>query len=282
MDTKLPADIPPVKFFGLTFLLSWLIWIPLVLSHFNLGPLHIPEGASNLVRLFGVLMPAVSALIWTSRAGKGATRQLLRRLLDWRVSPVWWLAAGIVQPALLIAAGLAYNWLKGTTEVAFIPWGGAAALVVNTLMLLIAVLGEEIGWRGVALPALLKRNPSWRASLILAGVWGLWHLPFWLLLETFDQFGWGYIGLNFLFVFPLTVYITWLYDHSHFSLLLSVVCHLTFNIVNNAIMPATVTPGSFAMVGVLEWTLALLVLTRLEPRLVSDSRAHWNALGDMK
>jgi hypothetical protein len=93
MDIKLPADIPPVKFFGLTLLLSWLIWVPLVLAHFEVGPFRVPEATSNLVRLFGVLMPAVSGLVLTALAGKEEVRRLLGRLLDWRVSPIWWLAA---------------------------------------------------------------------------------------------------------------------------------------------------------------------------------------------
>lgn len=271
------VDIHPVKFFGLTFLLSWLIWIPLDLAHFNLGPFQISEGVSNLVRLFGVLMPAVSALVWARRAGKGAARQLLGRLADWRAGWFWWLAAGIFQPLLLIAAGVSYNWLKGATEVAFIPWGGAAALVVNIIMLLIAVLGEEIGWRGVALPALLKRYPAWQASLGLGLLWAIWHVPFWLLLDTFDQFGWGYIGMSILFLFPLTVYITWFYNHSQFNLVLSVLFHLTFNIVTNAVLPVTLTPGAFALVGALEWVLALVLISRLETPAVKALRAHWQA-----
>ena len=197
--------------------------------------------------------------------------------MDWRVSPIWWLAAGVLQPTLLILAGLAYNGLVGGTAVTLIPWGGAAALVVNILMLLIAVLGEEIGWRGVALPALLRRFEPWKASLILGAVWALWHLPFWLLLDTFDQFGWGYTGLNFLFVFPLTVYITWFYNHSQFGLLLSVVFHLAFNIVNTAILPVTLVPGAFAVVVVLEWVLAALLVPRLDTPAVKALRTDWNA-----
>jgi hypothetical protein len=56
-------SIGMLQFFGLTYLLSWLIWIPLDLSHFGIGPFSIPEATSNFIRLFGVLMPAVTALI---------------------------------------------------------------------------------------------------------------------------------------------------------------------------------------------------------------------------
>jgi uncharacterized protein len=37
-------------------------------------------------------------------------------------------------------------------------------------------MGEEIGWRGYLLPALLEKNVS-HTYLIVGCVWGLWHLP---------------------------------------------------------------------------------------------------------
>jgi hypothetical protein len=44
------------QFFGWSFLLSWLIRIPLTLAHFNLGPVRVSEQVRGLVRLLGVLM----------------------------------------------------------------------------------------------------------------------------------------------------------------------------------------------------------------------------------
>ena len=260
------TPVSSVKFFTLTFILSWLIWIPLTLSHFHIGFFQIPEGLSSMVRLIGVLMPATSAIILTAQTGgRRAVRSLFLRLTLWQVNWRWWLVAVLVQPILLIVAGLSINWLSGEAEIHSETLASIGALIVNVIFLLIATLGEEIGWRGVALPTLQQRNSAAKASMILGLLWASWHLPFWLLLDTFDQYGFGYIGMNFLFVLPLTFYITWFFNHTQSSLLLAVMFHLTFNTVNTVLFPVTTHPGAFGVLIALESIMALIILRHLEP-----------------
>src|SRR3546814_20952371 len=47
-------------------------------------------------------------------------------------------------------------------------------------------LGEELGWRGFALPRLLELMDARRASLLLGLVWAVWHLPAFF-LSTLSQ-----------------------------------------------------------------------------------------------
>jgi len=238
--------ITPLAFFALTYALSWVIWIPLALSHFGVGPFQIPEETSSGVRLLGVLMPAVAAILLSAlTGGRAAVGALLKRLTLWRVGWRWWVAAALVYPLLLVAAGLIYNLLDGQPPVAPAQQVTAVALLVNVVMLSLATLGEEIGWRGVALPALQRSQSPLAASLVLGFLWAAWHLPFWLLLDTFDQYGLGYFGLNFLFIVPATLFITWVFNHTRASLLLPVVFHVVFNIVNVAVFPVTPTLGAF-------------------------------------
>jgi membrane protease YdiL (CAAX protease family) len=259
------SQVRPAAFFGLTFLLSWLIWVPLALSHFRIGHIHVPEGISSSVRLLGVLMPATSALLLTAWAGgRGAVRGLLGRLTIWRVGWVWWVVAAVVQPVLLVATGLLYNALGGRPPVTALPPVSAAALVVNVVMLALATLGEEVGWRGMALPALQQRHSALTASAILGLLWATWHLPFWLLLDTFDQFGAVYLALNYLLIQPSTFYITWFFNHSRSSLLLPVAFHVAFNIVNVAWLPVTTNVRAFGLFIAAQWVIALLVLPHLE------------------
>jgi len=256
-------SITPFRFFALTYLLSWLIWIPLTLSHFGIGSFHIAEETSVIVRLFGVLMPAISALILTAQTG--GLQTLFARLVLWRVDWKYWIAATLVQPILLLASALTFN-LFAQTDISPTPIASASALIVNVIFLLIATLGEEIGWRGVALPALQQKHSALKASLLLALLWLIWHLPFWMLLDTFDQFGIGYIGMNLLFGLPLTLYMTWFFNHTKSSILLPVAFHLTFNVVNTVRYPVTITIGAFWILIAFEWIVALIILPRLNSK----------------
>ncbi|HRZ89881.1 MAG TPA: CPBP family glutamic-type intramembrane protease, partial [Spirochaetia bacterium] len=53
-----------------------------------------------------------------------------------------------------------------------------AAFVVN---LTSGPLGEELGWRGYALPRLRRTRSTTASGLLLGLVWGFWHLPLWLM-----------------------------------------------------------------------------------------------------
>jgi membrane protease YdiL (CAAX protease family) len=267
--TNHTSVVRPDVFFIVTFLLSWLIWVPLDMSHFGIA-FHIPESTSSIVRLLGVLMPAVSAILLTRiMGGRGATRALWARLVLWRVNWKWWLAAVVGQPLLLMLAAVFTNLLSGS-KVTPEPLVSAGAFIVNVVMLLIATLGEEIGWKGVALPSLQVKNSAVKSSGILGLMWAAWHIPFWLLLDSFDQFGIGYLGLNFLFVLPLTFYITWFFNHSQQSLLLPVMLHLTFNIVNTILLPVTLNVTAFLVFGVLEWIVMLFIFPHLEAGILNE------------
>jgi uncharacterized protein len=259
---------PPVRpftFFIITYLVSWSIWIPLALYRFDVG-LHIPAGTRNAVSLLGVLMPAVTALILSARAGGFAgVRSLLRPLKTWRTGWGWWAAAVLVWPLLLVVAAAAYNRSWPDSAITPVAWTSLSAVLVSVFFLLVATLGEEIGWRGLALPAMEQRSSALRATVLLGLLWAAWHIPYWLLQDTYTRFGIAYLALSFLFVVPGAFYITWFYNHGRFSLLLPVAFHVSFNIVNVAWLPVTANLGAFGVLIALDWVIAILLWRHLEP-----------------
>lgn len=50
-------------------------------------------------------------------------------------------------------------------------------LPVGVLTALIAAVGEEIGWRGLLVPQLVRIKPFVRTALLSGLIWGIWHIP---------------------------------------------------------------------------------------------------------
>jgi membrane protease YdiL (CAAX protease family) len=101
--------------------------------------------------------------------------------------------------------------------------------------LLIGMVGEELGWRGFALPRLLDKFDPIVSSLILALPWILWHIP----LSVFQEWTGNIPIIQFLLkhallILPLTLIFTWFFQKSKGSVLLVIVFHKAFNLTFNA------------------------------------------------
>jgi membrane protease YdiL (CAAX protease family) len=95
--------------------------------------------------------------------------------------------------------------------------------------------GEEIGWRGYALPRLTERFGLAWASLILGVIWASWHLPLFFVPGTTTT-GQSF-PLYLVQVTALSVAIAWLHTRSNGSLLLVMLMHAAINNTRN-IVPA--------------------------------------------
>jgi membrane protease YdiL (CAAX protease family) len=259
-------------FFGLTFLLSWSIWIPLALDHFSLLPIKLNEGFVMIVRLFGTLGPAVSAILVSLLAGgKPAVRSLLGLIGRWRVKWTWFAAAGLVFPALLLLAAWVYRLLPGADPLPIQPVS-AAGLLVTFVVMTVSVLGEEIGWRGFALPRMQEKWTALRASLILGVLWTAWHLPFWTILDELARFGWGYWLLNWAFISACSIYITWLMNNTRNSLLMVLIFHWSFNVLSSGYLPITTIVPAYTILIAFTWVIALGLIGMFGPqRLARES-----------
>jgi membrane protease YdiL (CAAX protease family) len=91
-----------------------------------------------------------------------------------------------------------------------------------------SALGEEIGWRGYVLPRLQSRMSALSAALLIAPIWGLWHLPLWLTGDPVKTPTF-YVAF-FASVFPMSIILTWVYNSTGGSLLMVVLAHATFNL----------------------------------------------------
>src|SRR5215216_6135827 len=139
---------PLITFFILTYALAWILWLPLVVLQDT-----IPAAPGLVLVLLGSNVPSLLAIVLTAMVlGRGALRTLLGRLLIWRVNPLWYLV--VVGPAALAGGMVALNASLGGPALS-----ADVSLLTAVIMLAFFIfpgsaLGEEIGWRGYALPRL--------------------------------------------------------------------------------------------------------------------------------
>jgi uncharacterized protein len=214
---------PIIAFFVLAYSLSWIIESPLVFlgdSVTTTQGLILIILASNVPSLLGIVLTAIVL-------GRGALRKLLGRLLIWRVNPLWYLVV-FLGPVALVGGVVPLNALVGGPALSLgMPLLGAA-IFLGFSIFPGSALGEEIGWRGYVLPRLQSRMSALSASLFLAPIWALWHLPLWLQGKPF-QTPTLYAGFV-VSAFALSVILTWVYNSTGGSLLLIVLLHATVNL----------------------------------------------------
>jgi len=224
-------------FFLLAYAISWAAWAIPVLP--SLGPM-----------LAAIIVIAVT----TGRAG---FRGMLSGLTRWRVPARWWLVA--ISPVALVLLTLAALLLTGqsppdSTDV-LRQFGGssAAAAFLFVLATVAASVGEEVGWRGYALPQLQRRFRPLPATLVLALLWWLWHLEFFII----DKLPLSQFPAYLIEVVAIALILTWLYNRSGGSILLVVVFHAAYNGVSTTGLTTAVVTLAAILQGILLVVLEL-------------------------
>lgn len=215
-------------FFALTFVATWTFFIAAVVwSGKPAAGASLGLGINALI-LFGTFAPAMVALGLTARTEGGAgVRALLGRLFAWQVPARWYVLAAGYMIAIKLAAALVHRvvtgaWPRFGHEAWYLM---AAATVISTLVG--GQSGEELGWRGFALPRLAERFGLGPASIVLGVIWAAWHLPLFY-LHGADTYGQSF-PVYLLGVTALSVAIAWLYWHTNGSLLLTMLMHSAIN-----------------------------------------------------
>ena len=271
---QLLRQYPLTGFFLLSYALTWPYMIVDALGSQGLLPFRLPV-------LLWIPMgygPTFAALIITGAIdGKAGIHILLRRLLIWRVGLSWYAIAMFGSIILSTIAVVVYIGLAGTLPM--LPAVSAQILLTAPLLFLLGGLlnGEEIGWRGFALPRLLAKHSALTASLILGVLWALFHLP--LFFTRGDSFA-STPALSFLIrMIGAAILFTWVFNNTRGSLLLAYLMHAASNFWPR-VLPIGAIAGPFAWLpdAITLLAVALVVAiygpTHLSRKLVSESIAE--------
>lgn len=228
------ARHPLLAFYGLAYICSWSIAVPLALQARGLSPMRLPW-ALHYATAFG---PAIAAIAIGRVLGE---RRNARERSDRHAGrhPALWLAIGVGSPLLLFALARSAADVLGQPaptwaslgRVNFLPdlaWGAWL------LWFCTSGVGEELGWRGFALRRLQQSHSALTSSALLAIAWAGWHLPAFFYVPSYAAIGVSLVPGFFLGILAGSIVLTWLFNSSGESLLAVMLWHASFNFVTGS------------------------------------------------
>ena len=217
--------------FLLMFACTWPIDLWAAASSHGWTSHPVPPTLALLVGYGFVVAALAMTAILDGRAGVGL---LLRRFLVWRVGALWF-GVVLLGPAVIDLAAIAIDVLMGGAVPNFeqpfarqLVGPGVSLWFVLPLFLLIGVFtnGEEIGWRGYALPRLQARHSALVASLVVGLASVLWHIPKFLTAGSAQDYPFWIFLLDNL---AKAIIFTWVFNSTRGSLLTVTLLHAALN-----------------------------------------------------
>jgi membrane protease YdiL (CAAX protease family) len=236
---------PLPVYFTLAFAISWGGILMVIGPGGILGTTEVSEELLPFVYLATLLGPSLAGILLTGLVdGRAGFRDLLSRLLSWRVDARWYAVAILTAP-LSIAATL---FVLSLTSPAFLPvivtTGDRVSLLLTGIVMgLVVGFFEELGWTGFAVPRLRLRYGVLTTGLIVGLLWGAWHFP--LFSGSAGSSGALppalYLSvLLFSFLPAYRVLMVWVYDRTG-SLLVAILVHAPLAASQLILIPPGIT-----------------------------------------
>ena len=249
-----------VLFFLIAYGFTWVFWISEALASRGL------LGSSVLVDFllspqnpaaWGPFVSAILLTFWYQR-GKGVLG-LLKKGVNYRFAKKWWIPTILLCP-LIIGGSLGIAALAGENIPELYWITDPSLILVNFFVILFTggPLQEEFGWRGYALPRLQSRFNALVSSIIIGFMWGLWHLPYFF-IGTELTYAYGIIP-QIITAILLSILLTWLFNNTGGSILVSLLFHNMFNLSNDMFPALKTQLGSPLFIAFFVTAAVLVVL----------------------
>ena len=201
-------------------------------------------GLTNLPTLpfhhgLGGLGPLIASFLTTwIFSKKDGVKRLLNKCLQ--IRPLIYFIIALLSPFILAFIAAIINYFVDKTPInlsGLITCKEFPNLNILTFFIYNLVFfgfGEEVGWRGFALPRFQAKFNALTSSIILTVFWALWHWPLFFYRS-------GYTSMDFSAIFGWlfslltgSVLLTWLFNSSRASIFICAVFHSTIDIAFTA------------------------------------------------
>lgn len=263
------------KAFWIAFFVAWvvsaLVWLA-YLTLFN----AIPFSPALVVFSLVVVIPVafvISMAYSRIPAVKNYVSSLIRLRGVWR----WVLLALVFYPALVLLL-IPVNSFLGRQPITDYPLPtfdlsliGLIAVRFLYQFLFFNATGEEVGWRGFALPRLQAHTSPLIACLVLAFFWLPWHFFLWQ-SQGAPVDTWRFWINNGSMIILSSIITGWFFNHSQGSILVAGVIHAADN-TTARVLPVLDWFGYGYLVLKVVVALALILADRMWKKLPSDHPA---------
>ena len=222
----------PVRFFLITNVIMWTSW--LIAAYLSFKPGGRSSGLVSMLELVGLFSPLVMALwmIFTSKNTE-LKQNFYDRLLNLKLIKLWTIPAiFLIMPAVMvISVALSHIFFRQPLSQLMIVRGSpfAAGIIPAQLLLILAPVIEEVGWKGYGMESLRGKRTFFAATLIFAALWAFWHGPTFFVHDYYQNI---LIRTNLLFAFnfiasffPATIIFNWLWYKNRGSIVTAILCH---------------------------------------------------------
>lgn len=197
-------------FVVITYISTWTIWF------------FIPR-----VELLGSVMPSIIGIIFILNSRSDFRTHLRKRIVSFKlIRKLWYFVILLSMPLVILLAYITQKGLGGEVpSLHELLQNLRNPLLILTFLILGfgAGFGEEFGWRAFLLETLQKRWNAFTSSLIIGFIWMSWHVP--LSVLSGDNLFSLKVLIRLIFIFILSILMTWVYNNNHRSILSVIMLH---------------------------------------------------------
>jgi membrane protease YdiL (CAAX protease family) len=253
----------PVRFFLITFLITWIAWFIAAYFSYQNGM----EGIQLLFMVPGLFAPFITVLIMLSEAkNKELRKDFLARLNPKLIRPGYLAFIILIMPVTLILAtalsllfGRSADQFKFAAEFTVME----GQFFLSLLIMFLAPTLEELGWRGYGLDSLRSKFSLFKATMVFALLWSLWHLPLFFINGYYQNELWNmsivYVVNFFVQLLGATILMNWVYYKNNRSIPAAILFHFTFVLFSELLQTEQFTK---CIIGILLILVSIAVILR--------------------
>lgn len=228
----------PALFYGLATALPWALWFAAAYASHHTPTSQALVVATSLLGVAGLIAPVIVAfcMIWPN---PDLRRDIKSRLFSLKlVKPGYlFLTCFLMLGSILLAQAISLLFGHSAEQFNFSgKTSFSAGIFPAWFLLFLAPLLEELAWHSYGTDCLRSRMSLFKASLLFAVFWALWHMPLSFIKDYYHsnvaETGLLY-SLNFVFsLVPFVILMNWLYYKTHRNILVAILFHITAGCFN--------------------------------------------------